>query len=117
MLTLCRLAAEIDRQANKEKTKREGTTRDPRDPREVLVAEGIEPHPGPEIRRSEERKHWARSKNGLWPIVLACLLTVRSAHCFEMYSCQQEKGKEIGEPLLHWWALRGDHRAEGATKE
>ena len=60
MTQLCRISAEVDKakKAAKSKQSEEGKiqsqTRDPRNLREVLVQEGIEPHPGP---AHDIRKH------------------------------------------------------------
>ena len=45
MTQLCKISAAIERENKKAKLNLQ--TRDPRDPHEVLIQEGIEPHPGP----------------------------------------------------------------------
>ena len=69
MTQLCRISAEVSKAEKKAKAKRkdegdeqrklkktrEGQTRDPRDPHEVLIQEGIEPHPGPTCANKGKR--------------------------------------------------------------
>ena len=55
MTQLCKISAEIDRAKKKTKAKKEGQTRDPRVPYDVLVQEGIRPNPGPRVAVSRRR--------------------------------------------------------------
>ena len=74
MTQLCRISAEVDKAKKQAKAKREnseaqedcgrakqireGQTADPRDRHEVLISEGIEPHPGPSQKANETKRKW-----------------------------------------------------------
>ena len=66
MLQRCKVSAEIDKAKKKVKAKKEGQTRDPRVPYDVLVQEGISPNPGPHTadrwRRSRSKFPTAKAK-------------------------------------------------------
>ena len=61
-IILCRMAKEMERQKETRETEK-GQTRDPRIPKEVLIQEGIESHPGPNERKKDNTSR-TKARNG-----------------------------------------------------
>ena len=93
MKTLMKMSAEMDR-CRRAKAAKFSQTPDPRNRKEVLIQEGIEPNPGPKRKTAAQKHNWSRSTR--WLCMFIHFVNPYHADAFKMEErCTSQEAKSM----------------------